>query len=285
LDANSSFVLYLAPAAAIPRLLKEIGRCREVTFRAAGEGTGHATDLDPFDSYYQHLFLWSKMYRLAVTTDVLSKFGIGGLYTSTLFRFHSRFFERIGPAVELGRSFVAPEYQKNYAPLLLLWKGITRVVQRRPEAPVLFGAVSISNQYRPASRGLMANYLSGRASHELARFVQPRRRFRQYLKAGGRVLGFNLDADFSDVLDALIVADLRTAPIALLERCMGRAGAKAFLDPQRTGSINSECGLHALENDREISARSALTTKGNALVTNPSDFRNVNEVYADFKVQ
>lgn len=152
LAANGAFALYLAPAAAIPRLLKEIGRCREVSFWAVGEGTGHATDLDRFDSYYQHLFVWSKIdsrlagaYRLAVTTDVLSKFGIGGLFTSTLFRFHARFFERIGPAVELGRSFVVPEYQKNYVPLLLLW-GITRVVQRRPKAPVLFGAVSISNR-------------------------------------------------------------------------------------------------------------------------------------------
>src|SRR5262249_579175 len=160
--------------------------------------------------------------------------------------------------------------QKNYAPLLLLWKGIMRAVQRRPEAPVLFGAVSISNQYRPASKSLIVNYLSARASHELSRYVQPRRRFRhplmkdgrirhfaslaadiedislsiadieqgakgvpvllrQYLKAGGRLLGFNLDPSFSDVLDALIVADLRTAPMALLERCMGRAEARAFL--------------------------------------------------------
>jgi hypothetical protein len=136
---------------------------------------------------------------------------------------------------------------------------------------VLFGAVSISNQYQPASRSLMVNYLSARASHELARYVQPRTRFRhrvmndgrikrfaslaadiedislsiadiehdskgvpvllrQYLKAGGRLLGFNLDPKFSDVLDALIVADLRTAPAALLERCMGRAEAKAFLE-------------------------------------------------------
>jgi putative hemolysin len=278
LTSHREFAVYLASAESIPRTLREIGRCRELAFRRSGEGTGQATDLDHFDEYYQHLFLWSKAdsrlagaYRLAVTADVLPRHGVGGLYTSSLFRFHPQFFSRIGPAIELGRSFVVPEYQKNYASLLLLWKGITRVVQRRPEAPLLFGAVSISNQYQPASRSLMVNYLSARASHELACFVQPRKRFRhpvmrdgrirkfaslaadiedislsiadieqdskgvpvllrQYLNAGGRLLGFNLDPDFSDVLDALIVADLRTAPLALLQRCMGRSEAKAFLE-------------------------------------------------------
>src|SRR5262249_11199015 len=145
LCANQEFTAYLADATEIPRLLEHIGRCREIAFREAGEGTGEVLDLDRFDSHYQHLFLWSNAdsrlagaYRLAVTSDVLPKFGAEGLYTNPLFRFHPKFFSRLGPAVELGRSFVMPEYQKNYAPLLLLWKGIMRVVQRRPEAPVLF---------------------------------------------------------------------------------------------------------------------------------------------------
>jgi hypothetical protein len=223
------------------------------------------------------MFLWHKTaqrvagaYRMAFTADVLPRSGIQGLYTSTLFKFDPRFFERIGPALELGRSFIMPAYQKNYAPLLLLWKGITAVVRRRPEAPVLFGAVSISREYQAASRVLLTTYLSGHASHELARFVQPRRRFwhpvmfdesirrfaamaadiehislsiadiehdakgvpvllRQYLKAGGHVLGFNVDRSFSEVLDALVVTDLRRAPLPLLERCMGRPEARAFL--------------------------------------------------------
>ena len=281
LAASRDFAVYLAAAGAIPRLLREIGRCREFAFRAAGEGTGKETDLDRFDAHYQHLFLWSKTdrrlagaYRLAVTSDVLPRFGPAGLYTSTLFRFKPQFFERLGPAVELGRSFVLPDYQKNYASLLLLWKGIMRFVVRRPEAPLLFGAVSISQEYRDASRGLIACYLSDRASHELARFVAPRTKFhdpfrrdpqikrfaalaadiedlslsiadieddgkgvpvliRQYLRVGGRLLGFNVDTSFSHALDALILADLRTAPLALLERCMGRIDAMAFLERQQ----------------------------------------------------
>ena len=284
LTGDRNFSVYLANSRQIPSLLKEIGRCRELVFRNVGEGTGQHLDLDRFDEYYQHLFLWNKTdrrlagaYRLAVTSDVLPLLGISGLYTSTLFRFHPDFFERIGPAVELGRSFVMPDYQKNYAALLLLWRGITRAVQRRPEAPVLFGAVSISPHYSAVSRSLITAYLSDRAAHEMAHLVAARRSFRnralrnsqvkqfvtmaasiedlsvsisdieddgkgipvlirQYLKAGGRVLGFSVDSSFSNALDALMLADLRLAPAALLERCKGRQEAQAFREAQNSYS-------------------------------------------------
>jgi putative hemolysin len=274
--SDRNFSVYLAEALQIPLVLTEIGRCRELAFRNIGEGTGRPVDLDRFDDYYQHLFLWHKAdcrvagaYRLAVTTDVLPLVGAEGLYTSTLFRFDPQLFERVGPAVELGRSFVVPDYQKNYAALLLLWKGITRAVQRRPEASVLFGAVSISATYSAFSRSLIAAYLSDRMSHELSRMVLPRKKFRphgwgrfcgkgiasacvdiedvsvsisdieadgkgvpvlirQYLKAGGRILGFTVDPQFNNTLDALMLVDLREAPRSLLERCMGRGPAQAF---------------------------------------------------------
>jgi putative hemolysin len=269
--------VHIAEAAQIPRLLQEIGRCREMTFREIGEGTGRSVDLDPFDRYYRHLFLWDAAacrlagaYRMAVTTDVVSAHGVAGLYTSTLFRFDRRFFEKLGPAVELGRSFVTAAYQKDFAPLLLLWKGIMRLVARRPDAPLLFGAVSISREYCAASRSLIAGYLSLKYEHPLARLVTPRHRvdrsagraphfrelaaaaatveelslavadlerdakgvpvlLRQYLKTGGRLLGLGVDPRFSHTLDALILTDLRQAPAALLERCLGKAEARRFL--------------------------------------------------------
>ena len=64
--------------------------------------------------------------------------------------------------MELGRSFICREYQKDHAPLLLLWQGIARCVARRPESHVLFGAVSISASYSEASRGLMVQFLRER---------------------------------------------------------------------------------------------------------------------------
>ncbi len=276
---SGDFSVYLATAARIPRILREIGRRREQAFRLVGEGTGREIDLDRFDHHYYHLFLWNRTdarlagaYRLALSAEVLDRFGIRGLYTSKLFRYQPEFFERLGPAIEMGRSFVSPEYQKSYSPLLLLWKGITRFIERHPEAAVLFGAVSISKDYRAASRRLMATYLSKRAAHALARLVAPHMPFRskesqsvrrlalvaaniedislsvadieddgkgipvlvrQYLKAGGKLLAFNVDPQFSDALDALLVADLRSAPPAILERCLGRAEAKTFIEALR----------------------------------------------------
>lgn len=250
---NEEFAVYLAPADAIPNTLEEIGRLRELTFRAAGEGTGEVRDLDRFDPHYLHLFLWHKAarevagaYRLGPTADLLPRFGVHGLYSSTLFHLSPELFERTGSALEMGRSFVRPEYQKQYAPLLLLWKGITRYVAAHPECAVLFGAVSISNDYNPVSRSLLAGYLETQTDAELARLVKPRRPYRashraprflhdveelsapiadlerdgkgvpvlikQYMKAGARALGFNVDPHFSNVLDVLMMADLRRTP-------------------------------------------------------------------------
>jgi len=184
LAANSEFKVVLASAHEIPNLLGEIGRCREITYRAVGEGTGKALDIDRFDAHYQHLVLWHNAdrrlagaYRLAATSDVLPAHGIKGLYTSTLFHYAPEFFERIGPAVELGRSFVCADYQKLYAPLLLLWKAIAAFVQMRPECAVLFGAVSISGAYQSYSRRLMVDYLKRNSAHELVGFVRARRRY------------------------------------------------------------------------------------------------------------
>ena len=151
---NAEFAVYAARASELPHALDELGRLREITFRAAGEGTGRSADLDQFDAYYWHLLLWNKekqelagAYRAGNTDEIIRAHGIKGLYTNTVFRYDEQLFLKIGSALELGRSFVRPEYQRQYAPLLLLWKGIARFVAARPETPVLFGAVSISNEY------------------------------------------------------------------------------------------------------------------------------------------
>jgi putative hemolysin len=277
LGENGDLEVYSAQAPQIPNLLREIGRLRELTFRAVGEGTGHAIDLDRFDPHYHHLFLWDRekkqiagAYRLGVTTELLPKFGLDGLYTHTLFHFTNGFFQRVGPAIEMGRSFVTPEYQKQFAPLLLLWKGIGLFVAAMPSHPVLFGPVSISNDYNPVSRRLIVRYLQAQESvRDLVGLVRPRRRFpthsrgtdneaislmlrntdelsavtadiepdgkgipillKQYLKLGGKLLAFNVDPLFSNALDGLILVDLRQTPIAILNRYMGRDGARQFL--------------------------------------------------------
>jgi putative hemolysin len=274
---NAELAVYLVKAQETPRMLQELGRLREVTFRGAGEGTGKQRDRDRFDNYYWHVLLWHKTkqelvgaYRAGNTAEILDKHGVNGLYTSTLFRYDVRVFEKLGPALELGRSFIRPEYQRQYAPLLLLWKGIARLLATQAKIPVLFGAVSISNDYSKASREMIYRFFEARMREdELAGMIEPRRPFRpaglrpwdchamfaalreledlsqpiadvetdgkglpillrQYAKIGGKMLAFNVDRKFSNVLDGLVMVDLRKTEPAVLERYMGREGATEF---------------------------------------------------------
>jgi putative hemolysin len=275
-EDTREFSVHVAPASEIPNLLQEIGRLREIAFREAGEGSGHSRDLDQFDDYYLHVFLWDKQqqrlagaYRMGICPEILARRGASGLYTSTLFHYQQEFFEKLGPAVELGRSFVVPEYQRKFASLLLLWRGIGAYISRHPETPALFGAVSISRSYSAPSRELIVRYFASRGREEMSKFVRPRRPFRpfpfqpwdcagicralrdledlgdsvsdletdakgipilvrQYVKLGGRLLAFNVDRNFSDVLDGLVLLDLRRTDPAALERYMGAEGVARF---------------------------------------------------------
>jgi putative hemolysin len=274
---SERFAVAALRAEEAPALLHEIGRLRERTFRAAGEGTGRAIDLDAFDRDYLHLVAWDRAagalagaYRLGETATVLPARGAGGLYTSTLFDFRPGFFEALGPAVELGRSFVSAEHQRRGVVLVLLWKAIARFVATRSAAgiaPVLFGAVSVSNRYGAFSRALLASALAPRAEDAaLAARVRPRRPapllarplavaarslrdtaalsalvsdaepdgapipvlVREYGKLGGRVLAWSVDPGFGDTQDGLVVVDLARSAPRLLEFYLGKAEAAAF---------------------------------------------------------
>jgi putative hemolysin len=281
LSRSGDLEAYLAQAIHIPTVLGELGRLREITFRAAGEGTGKRLDLDEFDSHYLHLFVWNTRkqelvgaYRLARTDIVRSQFGVRGLYTASLFRYGDPFLDRLGPALELGRSFVRQEYQRGFAPLLLLWKGIGAYIARNPQYKTLFGPVSISNQYQAVSRELMVSFLERYASlRDWAGLVRNRRALgerlltganrpvfpdsgfdvedlsalvgdieqrhagvpvllRQYLRLGGKLLGFNVDPKFANALDGLILVDLTKTEPKLLERYLGKTEAAAVLNFQ-----------------------------------------------------
>ncbi|MEZ5355335.1 MAG: GNAT family N-acyltransferase [Bryobacteraceae bacterium] len=284
---GSGLEAYLARAADIPAVLGEIGRLREVSFRAVGEGTGNSRDLDIFDEHYLHLFLWNPAtreiagaYRLTSTRDAVARYGVAGLYTATLFEFDENFLARLGPALELGRSFVRAEYQRSFAPLLLLWKAIGVHVARHPEEKTLFGPVSISARYRLESRSLMVRWLEEWASWpDLGRLVRERNPFRrgsgaeaaagdveqlsrvvsgmepdgagvpvllrQYLKLGGRLLGFNVDPAFSGVVDGLIVVDLTRTEPRWLSRYLGIEEAARFLQHHRGAHGKIEVITHA----------------------------------------
>lgn len=183
---NADFAVYWARASQIPRTLREIGRLREETFRAVGEGTGTAIDLDRFDGHYLHLFLWDRAkgcvaggYRIGKVDMIMTRFGVRGLYTNTLFHYTPALLERLGPALEIGRAFVRTEYQRSYSPLLMLWKGIGAFIAANPRYSTLFGPISISGDYRSSSRFLMQRFLEQNClMPELASEVRPRTPFR-----------------------------------------------------------------------------------------------------------
>lgn len=253
----------------IPRTLAEIGRLREITFRLVGEGTGRARDLDRYDHYYEHLFAWDirknqlvGAYRLARVDQVRRQYGRNALYLSTLFEISEPFFGLLGPALELGRSFVRPEYQRGLTPLMALWAGIAEFVSRHPRYAKLLGPVSISADYDQSSRELLVRYLRwhhfdpllgallksrtpfrpagslGTLNRELATLhkIDDLARYwsdehegrartvpvllRQYLKLGGRVVGFNVDPAFGNCLDCLTIVDLRRTPDEVLGKYM-----------------------------------------------------------------
>ena len=217
---TDDFTVLLAKAREIPNVLHEIGRLREVTFRQVGEGTGKPIDLDRFDDHYWHLFVWDRhanqvagAYRLGPSDEILARFGPKGFYTSQLFQWKRSFLDRISPALELGRSFVRPEYQKTYAPLLLLWKGIGQFLIRNPQYKLLFGPVSISNGYTSASRHLMVRFLSAyRQSTDLTPLVKARNPFRQRAsKPSAKLADELIGATVWDVEElSALIADVET---------------------------------------------------------------------------
>ncbi len=281
LAESGALQVWCAPPGTLQVAMQEIGRLREVTFRAVGEGTGNAIDLDLYDNYYEQLVLWDTAarriaggYRIGRMDEIRRRYGKRGLYTHTLFDYREPLLGMLGATLELGRSYVRPEYQRSYAPLLLLWRGIGEYVGRNPEYCRLLGPVSISADYRNVSQELMVDYLRTTCSDPLmSTFVQARRPFRgrhtfnalgpnaallggmdgvssmvaelepdlkgvpvllrQYLKLGGRILGFNVDPQFGDAIDCLLLVDLRNTDTAVLRKYMSATSLARFRSRHR----------------------------------------------------
>lgn len=271
LHEHHSLQVYLCHARMIPQVLREIGIQRETTFRAVGEGTGQSVDLDEYDEFYLHLFLWDSEtkkiaggYRIGIVNQLLEGLGSRGMYTSTLFGFSPELLKQLQNGIELGRSFIIPEYQGHPFVLSLLWKGIGAFVAKNPRHHLLFGPVSISNEYSHLSRSLMVEFLrQEKMHHHWADWVNARRPFvsylpdhhemklrdcgnldhvtavisemehdnkgmpillKHYLKLNSRVLSFNVDENFANALDVLIVTDLLDAPEQTIKRYLGVEG-------------------------------------------------------------
>lgn len=202
--------IYAGQLAADSPLLREIGRLRELSFRAVGEGTGKRLDVDAFDTWYEHIVLWDHelleiagAYRVARGDKVYAERGLAGFYTASLFQYGCAALPRLAEGMELGRSFVAPKYWGSRS-LDYLWLGIGAYLRRHPQIRYLFGPVSISAALPIAAREQLVGYYSRYFGTEAAP-VAANRPFR-YLAAPPNFGELDADASFRVLkanLDAL----------------------------------------------------------------------------------
>ncbi|RUO49445.1 GNAT family N-acyltransferase [Pseudidiomarina donghaiensis] len=235
-------------------VLREIGRLREIAFRAVDEGTGKRRDLDNYDTWYTQLVLWDAhaleiagAYRLGCAKSIVEQQGLEGLYSHSLFAYHP---ERIRPYIaqglELGRSFVQPKYWGKRS-LDYLWQGIGAFLVTHPQYRYLFGPVTMSaslplvaqdalvqffseqfpdvdqlaesrTPFVAQSRPLPSksacylddlNHLKHFLAHQGASIPTLYKQYADLCEVGGvRFLGFNVDADFANAVDGLVLVDI-----------------------------------------------------------------------------
>lgn len=206
LFSNGDYEVYFTKFDEIPAMMREIGRQRELTFRAVGEGTNLPFDLDEYDKHYHHLILWDNVaqkiagaYRMALGSEVMKNYGIKGFYTNSLFDFDQElqpFFKKV---IEMGRAYISLEYQQKPLPLFLLWRGIVHVCLRNPEHKFLMGGVSISNRFSDFSKSLMIEFMrSHYFDPAVAQYVHPKNDYKVYLSERDKSLFFEgLDDDLN----------------------------------------------------------------------------------------
>jgi len=247
---SKNYEVFLATKECIPNILREIGRLREITFREIGEGTNRSIDLDPFDDYYHHLFLWDNKakkiagaYRMGIGKEIYEKYGINGFYLQDLFRFESELHTMMSQSIEMGRAFIIKEYQQRPMPLFLLWKGIVHCTLRFPAHKYLIGGVSISNQFSNFSKSLMIEFMKSHYYDPyVAQYIRPKKEFKVKLKDADK--DFVFDESMSDlnkfdkIIDEIEPGSLRL-PVLIKKYIKQNAKVVAFnVDPLFNNAVD-----------------------------------------------
>lgn len=247
---SKNYEVFLAKKKDMPFILKEIGRQREVTFRAIGEGTNNSVDLDRFDAFYYHLFLWDDdekcivgAYRMGMGSEIFKKYGIDGFYLQDLFGFEPELHGMMQQSIEMGRAYIVKEYQQKPMPLFLLWKGIVHTTLRHPEHKFLIGGVSISNQFSNFSKSLMIEFMkSNYWDPYVAQYVRPKKEFKVKLKDADKEFVFDeTEADlnkFDRLIEEVEPGSLRL-PVLIKKYIKQNAKVVAFnVDPLFNNAVD-----------------------------------------------
>ena len=247
----------------IPNTVHEIARLREMVFREHNEGSGEPLDTDHFDATYTHLFVMKQdtgqiigAYRMGQTDKLLANGNLDNLYLHRMFNFTPEFINRQQPCLEMGRSFLIPEYQRSFQGLFLLWRGIGAFVCQYPQYRTLYGTVSISKLYDVRSAAIIqqamvthTDKVTARApfeynlppevtdfakQHELKEHVAALLKgiesdgkdvpilLKHYNKLGAVFHCLGIDKSFNDTPGLLLSVDLPSAPEKLLKLYMGQ---------------------------------------------------------------
>jgi putative hemolysin len=267
---HKDLAVYYAYKHQTPNTLIEIARLRELVFRQHNEGSGEALDSDKFDDSYTHLFVMKRetgqiigAYRMGQTDLLLADGQLDSLYLHRMFEFSPEFINRQQPCLEMGRSFLIPEYQRSFQGLYLLWRGIGAFVCLHPRYRTLYGTVSISKLYDPRSVALIkkamvtpTSKVNPRAcfdyqlhpevedfTHQndlkqhipaLLRSIEPDGKdvpilLKHYQKLGARFHCLGIDLNFNNTPGLLLSVDLPSAPEKLLKLYL----AEGFVEYQK----------------------------------------------------
>lgn len=247
---SKNYEVFFTSADKIPTILHELGRLREITFREVGEGTNESLDLDQYDKYYHHMFLWDDntkqvagAYRMGLGSEIYKKYGIDGFYLHDLFRFEPELYDMMSKSIEMGRAFIVKEYQQKPMPLFLLWKGIVHLTLHYPEHKFLIGGVSISNQFSDFSKSLMIEFMKSHYYDPyIAQYVHPKKEYKVKLKDADKDFVFEeAEADlnkFDKFIEEVEPGNLRL-PVLIKKYIKQNARVIAFnVDPLFNNAID-----------------------------------------------
>jgi putative hemolysin len=247
---SKNYEVFFTSADKIPAILYELGRLREITFREVGEGTNESLDIDQYDRYYHHMFLWDDntkqvagAYRMGLGSEIYKKHGIDGFYLHDLFRFEPELYDMMSKSIEMGRAFIIKEYQQKPMPLFLLWKGVVHLTLHYPEHKFLIGGVSISNQFSDFSKSLMIEFMKSHYYDPyIAQYVHPKKEYKVKLKDADKDFVFEeAEADlnkFDKFIEEVEPGNLRL-PVLIKKYIKQNARVIAFnVDPLFNNAID-----------------------------------------------
>ncbi|MEO1526981.1 MAG: GNAT family N-acetyltransferase [Planctomycetota bacterium] len=271
---QGNFQLFCARGDRLGCILEQIAITRERAFRGVKQGTGNELDTDSCDPLYSHIWVWDTerrqiagAYRAVNAGKLIREHGMECLYASKVIHFEQNFVEKFDHMVELGRTFITPEYQKEPLLLDMLWKGICHFLLLNPECHTFIGTVSISQDYTRRAMSFLLNAFMQHFSVpvEMTRLIHPRYPFepeesrflshqasdcktvaqinkalaslqpgkaipvliRRYLSLNAEFLSFVVTPP-RDSLDGLCLLDVRKAPRSYRKRYLGPMGKQRF---------------------------------------------------------